>query len=98
VSWRRFSFSLIRGRFGSLSRIGFRQRVAGCHPVRVFDLTRQIRLPELTHFRFDVFNTLNHPNLNLPNRIFNPSPTSPFGSISSAQDPRELQFAMKLMF
>jgi outer membrane receptor protein involved in Fe transport len=49
-------------------------------------------------FRFDVFNALNHPNLNLPNRIFNPSPTSTFGSISSAQDPRELQFAVKLIF
>jgi carboxypeptidase family protein len=49
-------------------------------------------------FRFDVFNALNHPNLNLPNRIFNSSPTSTFGSISSAQDPRELQFALKLMF
>jgi hypothetical protein len=46
-------------------------------------------------FRFDVFDALNHPNLNLPNRIFN---SSTFGSISSAQDPRELQFAVKLMF
>jgi len=46
-------------------------------------------------FRFDVFDALNHPNLNLPNRIFN---TSTFGSISSAQDPREIQFALKLMF
>jgi hypothetical protein len=46
-------------------------------------------------FRLDVFDTLNHPNLNLPNRIFN---TSTFGSISSAQDPRELQFAVKLLF
>jgi hypothetical protein len=46
-------------------------------------------------FRFDVFNMLNHPNLNLPGRIFG---ASNFGVIGSAQDPRELQFAVKLMF
>ncbi len=56
-------------------------------------------------FRFDVFNVLNHPNFNLPNRICTATstgtcmnPTSTFGSITSAQDPRELQFALKLMF
>ena len=46
-------------------------------------------------FRFDVFNVLNHPNFNLPGRIFG---SSTFGAITSAQDPRELQFALKLMF
>ena len=46
-------------------------------------------------FRFDVFNTLNHPPLNLPGRIFG---ASNFGVIQSAQDPREIQFALKLMF
>jgi hypothetical protein len=46
-------------------------------------------------FRFDMFNLLNHPNLNLPGRIFG---SSNFGVISSAQDPRELQFALKLLF
>jgi len=46
-------------------------------------------------FRFDVFNLLNRPNFNLPGRIFG---ASNFGVISSAQDPRELQFALKMMF
>jgi hypothetical protein len=46
-------------------------------------------------FRFDTFNTLNHPNFNLPGRIFG---TSNFGVITGALDPRELQFALKLVF
>ena len=46
-------------------------------------------------FRCDVYNSLNHPNFNLPGRIFG---ASNFGVISSAQDPREFQFALKLLF
>jgi hypothetical protein len=54
-------------------------------------------------FRFDAFNALNHPNFNLPGRIatYNTAgvqtlPT--FGAITSAQDPRDLQFGLKLLF
>jgi hypothetical protein len=46
-------------------------------------------------FRADVFNVLNHPNFDLPGRIFG---ASNFGVVSSAEDPREFQFALKLMF
>ena len=46
-------------------------------------------------FRFDVYNSLNHTNFDLPGRIFG---ASNFGVITSAEDPRELQFALKLMF
>jgi len=46
-------------------------------------------------FRVDAYNTLNHANFYLPGRIFG---TSNFGVISSALDPREMQFALKLMF
>jgi hypothetical protein len=54
-------------------------------------------------FRFDAFNALNHPNFNVPGRVatFNSAgvQTSPtFGVVTSAQDPRELQFALKFMF
>jgi hypothetical protein len=54
-------------------------------------------------FRFDSFNALNHPNFNLPGRVatYNAAgaQTSPtFGAITSAQDPRDLQFGLKLWF
>ena len=46
-------------------------------------------------FRFDVYNSLNHPNFNLAGRIYG---AANFGVISSAGDPRELQWALKLLF
>jgi hypothetical protein len=46
-------------------------------------------------FRTEVFNLFNHPNLNLPDNFLG-SPT--FGRISSARDPRHIQFALKLLF
>jgi len=76
-------------------------------------LQKEMALHESTRlqFRFDVFNVLNHPNFNLPNRVCSTISTgttrvclggsgaiSTFGTITSAQDPRELQFALKLMF
>jgi hypothetical protein len=60
-------------------------------------LQKEWALPESMNlqFRVDAYNTLNHANFNLPGRIFG---TSNFGVISSALDPREMQFALKLMF
>jgi hypothetical protein len=46
-------------------------------------------------FRFDVYNSLNHTNFNLPGRIFG---AANFGVITSAGDSREMQAAIKLMF
>ncbi len=46
-------------------------------------------------FRWETFNLLNRANFNLPNRIFgNPN----FGRISSARNPREMQFGVRLAF
>jgi hypothetical protein len=45
--------------------------------------------------RLDAYNSLNHPDFNLPGRIFG---AANFGAISSAADPRELQWALKLLF
>ncbi len=46
-------------------------------------------------FRTEVFNLFNHPNFNLPDN-FLLSPT--FGRITSARDPRHIQFGLKLLF
>jgi hypothetical protein len=62
-----------------------------------FSLQKDILLKEPVRFQFraEAYNLLNHPNFNIPNRIaFTPN----FGSISSAQDSRQLQFALKILF
>jgi Carboxypeptidase regulatory-like domain len=46
-------------------------------------------------FRLDAYNSLNHPNFNLPGRVFG---AANFGVITNAADPRELQLALKLLF
>ena len=46
-------------------------------------------------FRAEAFNFFNHPNFNLPDNFLG-SPT--FGRITSARDPRHIQFGLKLLF
>jgi hypothetical protein len=64
-----------------------------------FDLSlqKQLQLRESARlqFRAEAYNLFNHPNFNIPNRA---AFTANFGSISSTQDSRQLQFALKLAF
>ncbi len=46
-------------------------------------------------FRTEIFNLFNHTNFDLPDRQFG---TPGFGQIFSANDPREIQFALKIRF
>ncbi len=46
-------------------------------------------------FRAEAFNLFNHPNFNLPDNFLG-SPT--FGRITSARDPRHIQFGLKFLF
>jgi hypothetical protein len=62
---------------------------------KVFPLRESMNL----QFRLDVFNFFNHPNFNNPvgaGRTF--STASSFGSITSAQDARDMQFSLRLVF
>jgi hypothetical protein len=54
-------------------------------------------------FRAEAFNAPNHLNLGRPNMSFTAAPNgsnsnASFGRITSARDPRQLQFGLKLIF
>ena len=61
-------------------------------------LARNIRIAEghTLNFRFETFNTANHPNWNAPNADARNAST--FGVITSAKTMRQLQFALKYLF
>ena len=58
---------------------------------KISSITERISL----EFRAEVFNLFNHTNFDLPDRQFT---TPGFGQIFSANDPREIQFAVKFHF
>ena len=60
-------------------------------------VTRTFRLgaTQSMHFRWEVFNVINHVNFNAPVAALN---SASFGQIQTAGDPRIMQFALKLMF
>ncbi|MGH9955667.1 MAG: hypothetical protein ACREBC_00895, partial [Pyrinomonadaceae bacterium] len=68
----------------------------GFHNVNA-SLSKNTKLSERFNlqFRTEVFNLFNHPNFNLPDNFLG-SPT--FGRITSARDPRHIQFGVKLLF
>jgi hypothetical protein len=59
--------------------------------VRTFVARETVRV----QFRGEFFNVFNHVNFNFPN-VQADSPS--FGKISQAQDPRQIQLALKILF
>jgi hypothetical protein len=51
--------------------------------------------PVNLQFRWDVFDAFNHPNFQLPGNVLG---TTSFGKISAADDPRQMQLALKIIF
>ena len=62
-----------------------------------FSISKNFKVLETgrLQFRSEIFNIFNHPNFDAPNATFG---TARFGQISSAQDARELQFGVKLVW
>ncbi|MBI4474384.1 MAG: TonB-dependent receptor [Acidobacteria bacterium] len=62
-----------------------------------FSLSKNFRVRESgqIQFRAEVFNLMNHANFDAPNATFG---NAQFGAISSAADPREIQFGLKFVF
>src|SRR5436190_4344427 len=82
------------GRFGNAGRNivdGPGYQNVNASLVKNTHITEQVTL----QFRTEFFNLFNHPNFNLPDSFLG-SPT--FGVISSARDPRHIQFGLKLLF
>ena len=84
----------VPGTYGNSGRDAFR----GPHYVNLdFSLSRNFSIHEgwQLEVRGESFNALNHPNLKTPNVTLS---SSSFGVITTAEDPRILQFGMKLKF
>ena len=78
------------------------QRTICCGPGLTdwdFSVHKKIALSEARYFQFraEIFNIFNHANFSNPDGGFSDGPTS-FGKITSAGDPRLVQFALKFFF
>jgi hypothetical protein len=83
------------GTFGNIGRNSLRGPAFFDVDASIF---RTLNLTERYHlqFRAEAFNTENRPNFQNPNSTV--SSTVTFGRITAANDPRVLQFALKLVF
>ena len=82
------------GRFGNVGRNtldGPNYQNVNVALIKNTSVSEQMKL----QLRAEFFNLFNHPNFDLPDNFLG-SPT--FGRISSARDPRHLQFGVKLLF
>jgi hypothetical protein len=90
--------------YGNVPRAISRVRTPGAVIVdlslfKTFTLKEDVKL----QFRVEAFNAPNHVNLGRPNMSFSPGPdglnrSDAFGRITSARDPRQLQFGLKLIY
>ncbi len=64
-----------------------------------FSVHKKIPLSETKYFQFraEIFNVFNHTNFSNPDGGYSDGTTS-FGKITTAGDPRLLQFALKFFF
>jgi hypothetical protein len=84
----------VRGTFGNAGRNildGPGYQAVNVALIKNTTLSESVKL----QFRAEAFNLFNHPNFNMPDNFLG-SPT--FGQITSARDPRHLQFGVKLLF
>jgi hypothetical protein len=80
--------------FGNLGRNAFRAPGLEQWDLGV-DKNFLIRENVKIQFRSEFFNVLNHTNFGVPNNV---STSSAFGTITTTYPPRQIQFALKLMF
>jgi len=80
--------------FGNLGRDAFRAPGLAQLDLGItknFSVTERMKV----QFRSEFFNILNHTNFGLPNQQAN---STAFGSITSTNTPRQIQFGLKLLF
>ena len=80
--------------FGNLGRNAFRAPGLEQWDLAV-NKNFRIRESMKLQFRSEFFNVLNHTNFGVPNNV---STSGAFGTITSTYPPRQIQFALKLMF
>jgi hypothetical protein len=89
-----FSIPSPNNPFGNLSRNAFRAPNFEQWDLGVFK-SFSVRERVNLQFRSEFFNVLNHTNFGFPNQQYN---STAFGTITSTFPPRQIQFALKLLF